>query len=233
MESVSNEDDYEMIEKLATKLRTYCNNGDLSIDALRTFIKDNIPTKHLQDVLREASMLCDSKNISLDIINCLLEYYPEGISVKNGEKYPLHVACMNKHCPSDVITFLAEKYPAAISHSSIDDDVNYPLRNYLSYCPYNKIDIEIIVMFIKEYPDALSKEDGTFYDYELSEKLGDYLNQYCNEDGMSITGLRERIENIPQIFIQDVLRGASMLCASKNVSLEIIKCLLEYYPEGV
>ena len=64
--SISNDAEYEMIENLADNLRTYCNNNnDLSIVALRTFIKDNIPTKHLQDVLREASMLCDSKNIFL------------------------------------------------------------------------------------------------------------------------------------------------------------------------
>ena len=63
MESISNEDNYEVIDNLATKLRTYCNNGDISSAALRTFIKDNIPTKHLQDVLRESSMLCDSKRI--------------------------------------------------------------------------------------------------------------------------------------------------------------------------
>jgi len=241
MESISNEDDYEMIEDLATKLRTYCNNSDLSVDALRTFIKDNIPPNKTQDVLREASMLCDSKNISLDIIKCLLEYYPEGISVKNGEKYPLHVACMNKHCPSDVITFLAEKFPEAVRHSSIDDGVKFPVHHYLESGCWDyekkslgrKIDTKLVLILIKEYPGAFSKQDDTFYDFEIGEMLANYLNQYCNEDGLSITGLREHIEQqIPQVFIQDVLREAHMLCGNKNISLDIIKFLLEYYPEG-
>ena len=235
--------DYEMVENLATKLRTYCNNGDMSILALRTFIKDNIPTKYLQDVLREASMF-DSKKISLDVINCLLEYYPEGISVKDGEKYPLHVACMNKHCPSDVIEFLAEKYPAAVRHSSIEDYVKFPVHYYLQSGCYDymkrsrgrKIDTELVLMLMKEYPGAFgSKEDDNdtlFYDFELAEKFAEYLNQYCNEDGLSITGLRERIEQIPQMFIQDVLRESYMLCGTKIISLDVIKCLLEYYLEG-
>jgi len=236
--SISNEDDYKMIEDLATKLRTYCNNGDISAVALRIFIKDNIPEKHLQDVLREASMLCGSKNISLDIINCLLEYYPEGISVKNGEEYPLHVACMNKHCPSDVIRFLAEKYPAAIRHSSIEDGVKYPVHNYLDseyyVCPGRKIDMELVLRLIKEYPEAFSKEEDAYYEYEIAEKLAEYLGDYCyrKRKKFSISGLKECIDNIPQVFIHDVLQEASMLCDSKIISLDIIKCLLEYYPEG-
>ena len=134
---------------------------------------------------------------------------------------------MNKHCPSDVIQYLAEKYPAAVRHSSIEDYVKFPLHNYIESCTYSKIDIEIVVMFLKEYPEALSKEDDIFYDYELAEKFAEYLNQYCNEDGLSITGLRERIERIPQTHIQYVLREAYMLCGNKNISLDIIKCLLE------
>jgi len=116
MEAGNSEDldeEYEVIENLVNELRVYVDNKNSEgVEGLNKFIKDNIPPKLTQDVLREASMLCDNKNISLDIIKCLLEYYPEGISIsdcyEDGDHerdayymYPLHVACKNKHCSSD------------------------------------------------------------------------------------------------------------------------------------
>jgi len=160
MEAGNSEDleEYEVIENLVNKLRTYCINGDISVVVLRTFIKDNIPPKFTKDVLREVSMLCDNKNISLDIVKCLLEYYPEGISISDcyddGDLerdayyvYPLHVACKNKHCSSDIFNFLIERHPAALRHISKMDqhhDSGPPLHFYLYYRPFSNMDFELV-----------------------------------------------------------------------------------------
>jgi len=200
-------------------------------------------------------MLCDNKNISLDIIKCLLEYYPEGISIsdcyEDGDHerdayymYPLHVACKNKHCSSDIINFLIEKHPAALRHISKMDqyrDSGPPLHFYLYYRPFSNMDMELVSKMIKDFPESMTAN----VDLEIAEKFVSYLKEYCDEktDEFSLEGLRQRIDQIPKrfiqdvlqekLFIQDVLREASMLCGCKNISLDMIHCLLEYFPEGI
>ena len=260
MEADNSEDleEYEVIENLVNELRVFVDNkSSEGVEGLHKFIKDNIPPKLTQDVLREASMLCDNKNISLDIIMCLLEYYPEGISIsdcyEDGDHerdayymYPLHVACKNKHCSSDIINFLIEKHPAALRHISKMDqyrDSGPPLHFYLNYRPFSNMDMELVSKMIKDFPESMTANDSV--DLEIAEKFAWYLKEYCDEktDEFSLEGLRQRIDQIPKtfiqdvsqekLFIQDVLREASMLCGGKNISIDIIRCLLEYFPEGI
>ena len=67
--------------------------------------------------------------------------------------------------------------------------------------------------------------------WDLAESLEGYC--YINNDKFSIKGLREQLDRIPKNAIKDVIQCAKMLCTTPNISVEVIKCLLEYHPEAI
>ena len=102
-----------------------------------------IPHNLVRCVLERTYFLCGSKNISDELIQCVLEYFPEGASfeIDRGNRlwfhfdglefeesstaFMLHFACENKLCPGSVIETLVAKNPAALRHlAHIDCGIN-------------------------------------------------------------------------------------------------------------
>jgi len=107
-------DPWELVEKL----EYYGNSKEFTVDGLREQL-DLIPTNVIEDVVIQCTniMLCECKNISVEVIKCLLEYHPEAISSKCSDEtsYPLHHACESRYCTHDVIAFLMEKASSGIT----------------------------------------------------------------------------------------------------------------------
>ena len=100
-----------------------------SVEGLRQRI-DGIPHNLVRIVLERTYFLCGSKNISDELVQCVLGYFPEGASLEfdggrrlreDSTAFMLHFACANKYCPGSVIETLLAKNPAALRHLACVD----------------------------------------------------------------------------------------------------------------
>ena len=101
-----------------------CSSEDLSIDDLQRVTKGITAI----DELRNSSFfhrVCMNKNVTLEIVEYLLDLYPKAINCCTdilyddkdvdhfigdvNSAYPLHVACYNEECPNEVIQLLLTK----------------------------------------------------------------------------------------------------------------------------
>ena len=102
------------------QLEDFCASDDLSIDELRRMTEGiSLDFRHNSSFLHRA---CLNKNVTLEIVNYLLDLYPQALhcdmSMKIEEEtattyatvttsaHPLHLACYNKDCPNEVIQLL-------------------------------------------------------------------------------------------------------------------------------
>ena len=101
------------------RFEDYCSSYTLSIDELRRMSKDiSLDDLHNSSFLHR---VCINKNVTLEIIEYLLDLYPPAIhscldiSFEYNYypvelAYPLHLACYNKECPNEVIELLLQQY---------------------------------------------------------------------------------------------------------------------------
>jgi len=92
--------------------------------------------------------LCMNKNVTLQMVECILDTFPSissWLTYKlcpnyKTEGYPIHCACYNEHCPDSVIRLLYKQYAAATKWlSTVGDGVHtidkvkgLPLHYYLA-----------------------------------------------------------------------------------------------------
>ena len=110
-----------------------------------------------------------------------------------------------------------------------------PLHYYLSR-PSDKIDMEIVLKLMKAYPESITIacEDTLVrpIDILLSRMSFPEFRKYCVFKPMTVDGLRERISKIPQEIYKHVhehFNLLNMVCSNVNVTLEVVKYLLEEY----
>ena len=124
--------------------------------------------------------VCMNKNVTLDIIEYLLDVFPDAarssgdvqdsVQYYESPAYPLHACCYNEHCPSSIIQILLEKYPEALSsfsfvgegvNSGVCDHVHIwglPIHYYLSR--NSNVDIYCVRMMVETNPDCLTASDS-------------------------------------------------------------------------
>ena len=243
----------------AERLENYCSRKDFSVKGLNTHLQNISQRQNAKGAIQYAKMLWDcSEHISVEMVNILLEYHPEIASINFKERwgfpsYALHRACKNVHCPHDVILLLLDKNPAALRHSCVIGDgvdmtgvvgfehrrtgevSGLPLHYYLSR-PSDCIDIEIVLKLVKTYPESITIacEDTLArpIDILLSRMNFPEFKAYCTTKPITVDGLRERINNIPQELYKHVhehFNLLNMVCSNENVTLEVVKYLLEEY----
>jgi len=96
------------------QFENYCSSDILLIDEIRRMTEGISP-----DDLHNSSFLhrvCLNENVTLEIVEYLLELYPQIVNFRKGvpeeyivSAYSLHLACYNKKCPNEVIQLLITK----------------------------------------------------------------------------------------------------------------------------
>ena len=258
-----NNDDVDMdntqdLEILVKGLESYCNSKEYYLEGLCDYLK-HIPKNLVQDVIKETSILWESKHITLDMVECIIGIYPEVVGVEIEDScdsfaYPLHYACMNRYCTNDVISFLIDMYPDALRHFAvirdgvdaiwINDFYNnmkvsgLPLHYYLARSD-KFIDMETVIELVKHYPESMTKACEytkvmpihIMLNKKVSINFGD-IELYCKTKQLTIDGLQKRIDRIPNELFDDILQRFNMLhmvCSNANVTLEAVEYLLEHY----
>ena len=123
---------------------------------------------------------CSNANVTVDIIECLLNKYPGSANILSSEygskrsSYPLHLACINDNCPSSIIELLVKENPlAASTQSLLNGQIDYsdgqatiyscywnkitnglPLHMYLSR--QTNIELDCVKLLVEAYPEALT-----------------------------------------------------------------------------
>ena len=239
-------------------LEDLCTSDKLSIDALqnklnryKSWIINNADQLHNSVLFHQA---CMNKNITLEIIQELLVYFPNAVEtlgtysslgiVDNdelSEAYPLHFCTYNENCPSDVIQLLIEKYLAALQETCIvnygvrfsgDEDeeelcAGLPLHYYLSR---KNVDINMVQMMVNAFPQALQNTDNDMRYSPLHVAIS-------NPNVRDHDHIPYLLTNTPIDIVRGIANGDKtmlhIVCSNKGVELKVVEQLCNMFPESI
>ena len=233
------------------RLETLCTSDAISVDSLREIIDAYPLPKENENVAYHSSFFhraCFNKNVTLEIIEYLLDVYPGAVGINttyfcpNGESscYPLHLCCYNENCPNTVIKLILEKYPDAISEFAMvkhgvnrgEYDTAYveglPIHYYLSRT--SNLDLDTVKVLVDAYPNCLMNADGEMEFYPIHALL--YNPNVSNLQDV----LAYLMEYKPaSVYLADGRGMVSLhiVCRSKGVTLEVFQLIYNAWPEGV
>jgi len=198
--------------------------------------------------------LCLSKNITMDMVEYVLDKFPEvaGISsedeaeydgfIYTNHTYPLHMACYNPYCSHAIIELIMKQYPPAISDYTYggwpvlacgdwDDEVEgVPLHYYV--IRRTNTSIVTMKMLIDAYPQAMLAIEREARFTPLHAIVG---NEEENMNNLLPT-LKFLLETEP-LLIQTVNQcGKTPLhiaCSNKNITMEVFQFIYNLWPEAI
>jgi len=242
-------------------LEQLCESDALSIDSLRKIFdldiistKDNFETLKGDD-LEDSSFFhkaCWNKNITMDIVKHILNYYPQACRhttdefciirspVHRTSAYPLHFACLNSYCHSNVILKVLENNPDAIYHQCViggeiqTGDYDHstveglPLHYYLSR--ETNVDLSLVKLLVEKDAEALytADEESNFAPIHVlccNPRVNDMLDV-----------LKFLIDSDEESVQYDGGWGRVpflMACTNKNVTSRLLDLILDYWPEAI
>ena len=151
-------------DTLIKQLEDLCTSNLLSIKTLCDKTNNISPTT--VDAIAHSDYLlhaiCKNDNISKSIVEHMLRLCPMAVSksIRDGQIYPLHLACQNKYCPSSVIKLLVKRDASILKKRVIDngtqvvDSKLFPLHYYI--LRRSNYDYGLIKFLVKAYPDSLT-----------------------------------------------------------------------------
>ena len=195
--------------------------------------------------------VCLNKNVTLEIVEYLLDLYPEAVNFKKGlpkryivSAYPLHLACYNKDCPNEVIQLILKKSVdyqlTQISYMDFDygdtdiivherDDYygGFPLHFYLSR--KSNVDLGIVKQLAADPVVLLSPDEKTkctpFHILLNNENIGEMFDvvKYLAESSPSSLMLQDQHDRTP----------LHLACRNTNITARTVQILLQDCPEAV
>ena len=234
-------------EIVSSKLLDICDSDDLTLDALQERI-NSLEQSTIHDAYIENNpylytffhRACLNKRITAEIMNYLLEIFPEAVSSyveipsmsprqPTYKAYPLHIACYNKHCPSSVIQLLVKRNPELCKVKGKVNDKNrriiapdqLPIHYYLSR--NNNVDIGTVKVFVnaeEQGPDYYPVH-SLLYNSNIN-KMKDILQYLVNADPSSLHETNNFYGRKP----------LNIACENEAVNLDIVELLFNSIPEG-
>jgi len=235
-----------------TKFEGLCASDDLSIDKLRTMVEEITPQDYVPDgdlnILAGSSFLhkvCMNKNITLEIVEYLLNLYPTAMDKENSA-FPLHLACCNKDCPNEVVELLLSSCINKIRNYLLkhicymnDDwgDMGYgtndyggtPLHFYLSRT--SNVDLNIVKELVNENAELIVSAD------EDTKCTPIHIIMNNKSIGDMFDVVRYLVETNPDsLLAKDSKYGHTPLhvaCNNGHITTKTIKLLLQACPDSI
>jgi len=249
---------YDEINDTLEELCKYCSSDELTLPGLQEKMKklDQFPLHDVQEVYALRPFLhhlCLSKMVSMEIVEYILDKYPEAATVESGEPgyvgsietmimntFPLHLACYNQYCPSSIIKLLLERCPAAFRHHVQIGNVfrceyyseaqeGLPLHYYVAR--KTNVDIDIVKMLIEAYPQALQATDGV--GFTPLHAIVSSENENINDLLHIIQYLIEVEPTCVRTVDQHGRAPLHVACQSGGITLEIVRLLVNEWPEAI
>ena len=233
---------HESIAQLVGQFEDFCGSDSLSLKGLQEKIS-RIPSD--SNAIQSSSFFhqaCSNRNITVEIIQLLLNNYPEVTNIgsdfcsENGSTaYPLHFACYNSDCPSAVIELLLKKNPSVVSHFCyFYEGVNHtdaeglPIHYYLSRA--SNIDLGVVKLLVTAYPEALVTADA-------ETKCTPIHTLLCNPNIKSLFDivqfLSEANPSSLRLLNEQDRIALHVACSNKNINSKIVQLLLDAWPESI
>ena len=238
---------------MSIKLEEACKSNSISVELLQETTK-LIPTNFVGGscFLHQA---CLNKNVTLEVIEYLLDYNPKAASIDHIYKwvyghmsfrekaYPLHTACINEACPDSVIQFLVEANPAALTESCLlKDGIFYndysedwsrdqfvsgsPLHYYLSQD--TNINVELVRFFVTTSPNVLTAAD------EKSKCTPMHLLSSMKNMDELFDIMKYLVETNPSSLDLEDKWGRNALhnaCSDAHVTSRIVQLFIDHCPD--
>ena len=264
-----NKDDNTRLKKALTYKGEYTNWTPLHrilqlqppIDIIQKFIDYAPETLQMKDIFGYLPIhIACMDGASLEVIQALVNSYPESITVDFRGYLPLHLACQS-NASLEVLNFLINSYPDGIDQTNIIDhktpldllkESEYIMRQDsngmlpMHHACNNGYSLHLIHLLIQAYPESTTVQDNDGY------TPGQYLSKtasVADEKGMLLlhreashfSGLN--VELLPillraypeAIRFHDKLGLLPIHHASLNEasSLDALMLLLKFYPESI
>ena len=149
--------------ELEDKLEDYCHSDSLSEEGLRKFFAQHgLTTGDNQNRLSDRSRVfyeaCNNERVTVGIIQCLLEYFPDTIS--DFDRWsPLHTLCSYNNTTLSLIQLIVDEAPDSVR--SVDYD-GWTTLHYL--CGNDQVDdtaaMQVLKLLIDKYPEAALHADN-------------------------------------------------------------------------
>eukprot|EP00984_Skeletonema_dohrnii_P035090 scaffold34613_cov127-Skeletonema_dohrnii-CCMP3373.AAC.1 len=152
-ESGSNIDSRQSAEELLE----LCKSESLSEEGLREIIERGLTSNNIHRVNDYQFFLwaCYNKRVTVGIIQCLLEYFPDSIrATDHNGQLPLHNACSNPNVTPTIIQLLIDAAPDSVR--SVTNVGRMPLHYLCSST--NEDDrkaMQILKLLIERHPDVI------------------------------------------------------------------------------
>jgi len=232
-------------EIVSTKLLDICDSDELTLVALQERI-NTLESSTIRNAYKEQSpylytffhRACSNKRITLDIMNYLLEIFPEATSsyvespsIHPGQPtkaYPIHLACYNEHCPGSVIELLVKESPELCKVKGKVHDKNrriiapaqLPVYYYLSRNV--NVDINTVKVFVS------AEEQGPGY-YPIHALLSNSnINKMQNILQYLVNAEPSSLHETNNFYGRKPLNIA---CENEAVNLSIVELLFNSIPE--
>jgi len=252
--STEKDNDNLAIRDWIAKFEELCSSDELSIDKLRTMMKEAPPYYNFDveiTILEGSSCIhrvCLNKKVTLEIVEYLVDLHESGLhddsisSSLSASSYPLHLACYNKDCPNDVLELLIAKcgpkdyFLTHICYMNIDwgktgiDRDAYggtPLHYYLSRT--SNVDLGIVKRLVAN-PEMLLFHDGE----SLCTPF--HILMYNKNIGELFDVVKYLVETNPSSLKAKDEAGYTPLhiaCVNEHITTRIFKLLLEAWPDSV
>ncbi len=163
MSEINNSSSDQSAAKLLSKeLVEHCKAWRISEECLREIIERHGLTANIRirkyDFFYEA---CRNRRVTVGIIRCLLEYFPDAATADEIGWTPLHYACGNRSVTKGIIKVLFEASPDSVRRTNVMGMM--PLH---CLCANQKVDeetaIQILKLLIEKYPEAVRHVDNNY-----------------------------------------------------------------------
>eukprot|EP00986_Skeletonema_menzelii_P001121 scaffold304_cov80-Skeletonema_menzelii.AAC.15 len=210
---------------LSRGLLEFCNSESISTEGLHELIERHglTPNNHNHvSNYKFFHLACHNGRITEEIIQFLLEYFPDAAGATFKGWSPLHFACYNQHVTFNIIQLLIDAAPASVR--SVTNEGVMPLH---MLCQNKKMDettaMQILKLLIKKNPEAVRHANN-----------GGDLPIHLAARGRSPEFCQELVEAYPGSERISGIRGTLPLhhaCAIN--SLATVECLYRQYPDAI
>ena len=217
-------------ESLSKELYGFCRSDLLSEEGIREIIdRHGLTTNDDESYYDFFFMACKNERITEGIIQCLLEYFPDAASaVGHYGQAPLHTLCLNKNMTLGIIQLLIEAAPDSVR--SLNDNGDMPLHALTCNKKVdNAVAIDILKLLIEKHPEAAGRADIDGFN-PLHSACVSTSPEFCQ---VLIDADPFSVRCINNMFWMPLHSLCNSIEVDESNTIEILKLLIEIYPEAV
>ena len=171
---------------------------------------------------------CRNERVTEEIIQCLLEYFPNAVSANNVGWTPLHYACSNKNVTNGIVHLLIDAAPDSVRSATDEGWMPFHIL-----CDNKHVDeitaIEILKLLIEKYPEAVrhASNDGDLPIHHASARRSP---EFCQ---VLIDAAPDSVRSINNVGWMPLHNLCGNTKVDEATAIQICRLLIEKYPAAV